>query len=59
MRVESCIHSLKMPAPLTELSKTVTWRAEYLSAKFAPYEVIYHAIARPKIFSIDLLQVSS
>ncbi|KDN43964.1 hypothetical protein K437DRAFT_257269 [Tilletiaria anomala UBC 951] len=38
------------------LTQDASWRAEYLANRFAPYEVIFQAIARPKIFTVELFE---
>ena len=32
-------------------SQSPSWKAEYLSARFLPYEVMFQAMARPRVFS--------
>lgn len=39
-----------------ELSKDTLWRARWLMQRYDCYEVIFEAIARPKLFTVELFE---
>lgn len=38
------------------LSKGVNWRARWLIRKYQPFEIVFEAIARPRLFTAELLR---